>query len=90
MKHQSDEQEKHEPASQRTSHPSKPAQPRYLLVAWVLLLLVGAFFLFASFSDLAADARSGLPSDHLEAFQMLAGISWTAAGEHIPSVCQST
>ena len=38
--------------------------PRYLTVAWALLLLLGAFFLFAALSDLAADARTSLPSDH--------------------------
>ena len=56
-----------------------PKQPSYLRVAWILLLLLGVFFLFASLSDLAADAQSGLPSDHLEAFQRLTGISWTHA-----------
>lgn len=79
MKHQSHKQEKHEPATQQNTHRSLPPQPGYLLVSWLLLLLLGAFFLFASFSDLAADARSGLPSDHLEAFQKLAGLSWEAA-----------
>ncbi len=58
---------------------SLPPQPRYLLVAWILLLLLGAFFLFASVSDLVADARTGLPSDHLEAFHTLTGVSWTNA-----------
>lgn len=57
----------------------KPKQPGYLLVAWILLLLLGAFFLFASVSDLAADGRSGLPSDHLEAFHTIAGVTWTSA-----------
>ena len=65
-----------------------PKQPGYLRGAWILLLLLGAFFLFASFSDLAADARSGLPSDHLEAFQRLAGISWTSAKLSSPKITQ--
>ncbi len=32
-----------------------------------------------SLSDLLADARSGLPSDHLTAFSTLAGITWNSA-----------
>lgn len=75
----SDEQAQGESANHIPSNRSLPSQPWYLLVAWMLLLLLGVFFLFASCSDLAADARSGLPSDHLEAFQTLAGISWTSA-----------
>ena len=65
-----------------------PKQPGYLRVAWIVLLLLGAFFLFASLSDLAADAKSGLPSDHLEAFQRLAGISWTHAKLSSPRITQ--
>jgi hypothetical protein len=53
--------------------------PRYLTVAWVLLLVLGGFFVFAALSDLAADARTGLPSDHVGAFQAVAGVSWDAA-----------
>lgn len=55
-----------------------PEQPGYLRVAWILLLLLGGFFLFASLSDLAADSRTGLPSDHLEAFHMIAGVTWSS------------
>jgi hypothetical protein len=54
-------------------------RPRYLTVAWVLLLLLGAFFLFAALSDLAADARTGLPSDHSGAFRSVVGFTWAAA-----------
>lgn len=75
----SDEQAQDESANQVPSNHSLPSQPWYLLVGWILLFLLGVFFLFASCSDLAADARSGLPSDHLEAFQTLAGISWASA-----------
>lgn len=63
-------------------------QSRYLLVAWILLLLLGAFFLFASVSDLVADGRSGLPSDHLEAFHAVAGVDWTSAKQIRPQITQ--
>lgn len=57
------------------------AQPRptYVTVVWALLLVLGAFFLFAVASDLAADARTGLPNDHLGTFKSVAGMSWTLA-----------
>lgn len=63
-------------------------QPRFLLVTWILLLLLGAFFLFASLSDLLADGRSGLPSDHLAAFSTIAGMSWSAAQHSSPGITQ--
>ena len=53
--------------------------PLYFRAAWLLLLLLGAFFLFAALSDLAADARVGLPSDHAGAFASVVGTSWDAA-----------
>lgn len=56
-----------------------PSRPRYLTVVWVLLLLLGAFFLFAVASDLAADARSGIPNDHVGTFKTVAGVTWTTA-----------
>jgi hypothetical protein len=62
------------------------AAPRYLQVAWILLLVLGAFFLFAALSDLAADARVGLPSDHLGAFATLAGHPWSAVRATSPGV----
>ncbi|MDQ2718091.1 MAG: hypothetical protein M3Z08_24615 [Chloroflexota bacterium] len=65
---------------------SLPSQPRYLLVAWILLLLLGLVFVFASLSDLVADARTGLPSDHLEAFHTIAGITWTGAQHFSPTI----
>lgn len=60
--------------------------PRYLTVAWILLILLGAFFLFAPLADLAADARVGLPSDHLGAFSAVAGSPWSAALQSSPHV----
>lgn len=61
-------------------------QPRYLLVAWILLLLIGALFLFAPLSDFLADVRTGLPSDHLEAFRAVTGIAWASAQQSSPQI----
>jgi len=57
---------------------------RYLTVAWVLLLVLGAFFLFAPLSDLAADIRAGLPSDHASTFTQVAGVAWDSAKASSP------
>jgi hypothetical protein len=64
------------------------AQPPVLLAAWILLLLLGALFLFASCSDLLADIRSGLPSDHLDAFSKVAGMTWDSAKLSSPKITQ--
>lgn len=64
------EEETHSSRNQRV-----PNQSGFLRVTWILLLLLGGFFLFASLSDLAADVRTGLPSDHLEAFQTITGMT---------------
>ena len=50
-------------------------RPRYVTVVWALLLILGAFFLFAVASDLAADARSGIHNDHVGTFRSLAGMT---------------
>ena len=68
-----------EPTHQGSQNHIVPKQSGSLRVTWMLLLLLGAFYLFASVSDLAADARTGLPSDHLEAFHTIAGVTWTSA-----------
>lgn len=71
----------------RRNSVSRPfPQSRYLLVAWSLLLLLGVFFLFASLSDLLADARTGLPSDHLEAFHIITGLTWANAQQLLPQI----
>ena len=57
-----------------------------LTAAWVLLLVLGAFFLFAAVSDLAADARTGLPTDHLAAFAQVTGSAWASAKQAAPGV----
>jgi hypothetical protein len=67
---------------------SHAKQPRYLLIAWILLLLLGGLFLFAALSDLAADARMGIPSDHTGTFHSVAGIAWSAAQSSSPGTTQ--
>jgi len=84
----SEERARRESANQVTQNHISPKQPGYLLVTWILLLLLGAFFLFASVSDLVADARTGLPSDHLEAFHTIAGVPWTSAKLSSPKLTQ--
>lgn len=58
---------------------AKTKAPLYLTIAWILLLVLGAFMVFAALSDLAADAGAGLPTDHLAAFLSVTGLSWDAA-----------
>ena len=54
-KSRSEDQAQGESANQMTRNRSLPSQPRYQLVAWILLLLLGALFLFGSISDLLAE-----------------------------------
>jgi hypothetical protein len=42
-------------------------------IGWIGLVVLAAFNLFAVASDLAADAGTGLPSDHSGTFAKLAG-----------------
>ncbi len=77
-----------ESPNQVTHNHISPKRPSYLSVAWILLLLLGGFFLFASISDLVADARTGLPSDHMEAFHTVAGVTWTSAKRSSPKLTQ--
>lgn len=84
----SEDMARREPTHQVSRNHIAPKQPGSLRVAWILLLLLGAFYLFASVSDLAADARTGLPSDHLEAFHTIAGVTWTSAKLASPKLTQ--
>lgn len=91
MNRQAEEQESRslaggEPANPVTHNNSFPSQPRALLVAWILLFVLGAFFLFAALSDLVADGRSGLPSDHLTTFSRVAGTAWSSAQHGAPGI----
>jgi hypothetical protein len=91
MKHGSDESAAedmahHASSKQIAQNYITPRQPGYLLVAWIFLLLLGAFILFAPVSDLVADAGTGLPSDHLEAFHAITGMSWVSAQQASPQI----
>jgi hypothetical protein len=57
-------------------------------VTWVLLLIIAAFTVLSPLFDLVADARTGLPSDHLGAFQSLAGVIWPTAQQQSPGITQ--
>jgi hypothetical protein len=57
-------------------------------IAWVLLLIIGAFTVLSSLFDLAADARTGLPSDHVGAFSNIAGVVWQTAQQSSPGMTQ--
>jgi hypothetical protein len=85
---EAEEMARREPANRVSQNRTSPKQPGYLLVAWILLLVLGAFFLFAAVSDLVADARTGLPSDHLETFHNIAGVTWTSAKLSSPKITQ--
>ena len=52
--------------------------PWWHTASWIGLLLLGAFNVFAVAADLAADAGTGLPSDHTGTFTKLAGTSWAS------------
>ena len=77
-----------EPGNQIVHHSPRVRWPLYLRIVWILLLLLGALFLFASISDLAADARMGLPSDHMGTFRNITGITWTHAQQTSPTLTQ--
>ncbi len=62
------------------------SRPRYFAVVWLLLLVLGAFFLFAVASDLAADANTGIPNDHSPTFLSVARITWPYAQRVAPGV----
>jgi hypothetical protein len=59
---------------------------RGLTVAWVLLLLLGLFFIFAPLSDLAADRSTGIPTDHQGTFTQVAGTPWASAKQSAPGL----
>jgi hypothetical protein len=69
-----------------TAPASKPSP--IFTIAWVLLVIIGAFTILSSLFDLAADTRTGLPSDHLGAFSNIAGTVWQTAKQASPGITQ--
>ncbi len=65
-----------------------PTRSRVLLIAWVLLLLLGLFFLIAPAADLAGDARQGLPTDHQTTFTKLAGSNFANLKQSAPGTAR--
>ncbi len=70
-----------EPASRDLDPAHKPlgAEPLYLKVAWLLLVVLGLFPVLASILDLVSVRVNGIPSDHRAAFAAVAGVDWSAA-----------
>jgi hypothetical protein len=46
------------------------------LVAWIVLIVLGLFSLFAAGADLNADLHGGIPTDHQATFAALTGVVW--------------
>ncbi|HEX9342943.1 MAG TPA: hypothetical protein VF995_04940 [Actinomycetota bacterium] len=65
-----------------------PTRSRVLPIAWVLLLLLGLFFLIAPAADLAGDARQGLPTDHQTTFTKVAGTSFASVRQSVPGTAR--
>lgn len=61
---------------------------RILTGAWVLILLLGALYLFAPVADLRADASVGLPADHAGTFAAVAGVPWGEARRADPGTAR--
>jgi hypothetical protein len=55
-------------------------------VAWVLLLLLALFPVFAASADLIADFATGLPTDHQQTFEAMAGQPWSSAQAAAPGM----
>jgi hypothetical protein len=54
--------------------------------SWIGLLLLGAFNLYAAAADLAADAGTGLPSDHTRTFTAVTSRTWASFKTAQPGV----
>jgi hypothetical protein len=59
-------------------------------IGWIGLTVVGALMVFAVASDLAADHRTGLPSDHAGTFTRLAGEPFAALRSASPGAARYT
>lgn len=61
---------------------------RYLMAAWILMLLLGALFIFASLSDLNADRGVGIPTDHTATFSSVTGASFADVKQSSPQIAR--
>jgi hypothetical protein len=57
-------------------------------IGWIGLTLVGALMLFAVASDLTADHRTGIPSDHAGTFAKFAGQPFATVASSSPGVAR--
>jgi hypothetical protein len=73
--------------SKPASAPFRKSSPIFT-IAWVLLLIIAAFTVLSPLFDFVADARTGLPSDHLGAFSNIAGVAWQTAQQSSPGITQ--
>jgi hypothetical protein len=60
--------------------------PWWQRASWIGLILVGAFNIYAAVSDLAADAGTGLPSDHTGTFTAITSRTWASFKAAQPGV----
>ncbi len=74
--------------SVEASHDRPRSAPRYLTAAWVLMVLLGALFIFASLSDLNADRGVGIPTDHTGAFANIAGTPFETVKQSSPQIAK--
>lgn len=65
-------------ASTATAPLTRRRAPWWQTASWIGLILLGAFNIYAAAADLAADARTGLPSDHTGTFTAIAGRTWAS------------
>ena len=74
------------PGRAATPDPARSRLRGWSLAGFVLMLAVGAFPVLSAVLDLAADSRTGLPSDHTGTFTSLAGTNWPHAQAATPGL----
>jgi hypothetical protein len=78
-----------EAAPRRAAASPAPGRLRgWPLAGFVAMLVLGAFPALSAILDLAADGRTGLPSDHAGTFTSLAGESWAHAQAVTPGAAR--
>ncbi|MGI8857913.1 MAG: hypothetical protein ACR2JW_19420 [Thermomicrobiales bacterium] len=77
-----------QPTTDRTTLHARTTGLPFLKIAWILMLLLGAFFVFAALSDLNADRSAGIPIDHTGAFANVTGVSFASIKQSSPEVAR--